>query len=251
MNAVVIRLRLPDGRLYDQTGKLDFVDQPCRNTDTMMLRGVIANPPPGREAGEPVDRELIDGEFVTVLVEGSSRSRRWPMPRAAVLSDQQGNYVFVVDSDNKVEQRRIQLGQSTPDHRGDRRRPERGRDGDRRRASSACGRASRSSPGPAAPPAGRRRTPAAGRQPHDLRRLRRPAAAGDRHRHRHDAGRRAGACCASRSRSSPTSCRRRCTVTDHLSRRVGRGGRGDGRPAARGAGRRRRQDDLHEVEQRQ
>ena len=37
------------------------------------------------------------------------------VPRAAVLSDQQGNYVFVVDSQNRVEQRRIQLGQSSPE----------------------------------------------------------------------------------------------------------------------------------------
>jgi membrane fusion protein, multidrug efflux system len=36
------------------------------------------------------------------------------IPRAAVLSDQQGDYAFVVGPDNKAEQRRIQLGQSTP-----------------------------------------------------------------------------------------------------------------------------------------
>jgi len=36
------------------------------------------------------------------------------IPRKAVLSDQQGDYVYVVGPDNKVEQRRIQLGQSTP-----------------------------------------------------------------------------------------------------------------------------------------
>jgi membrane fusion protein (multidrug efflux system) len=30
------------------------------------------------------------------------------------LSDQQGDYVFTVGPDNKAEQRRIQLGQSTP-----------------------------------------------------------------------------------------------------------------------------------------
>ena len=36
------------------------------------------------------------------------------IPRKAVLSDQQGDYVYVVGADNKVEQRRIQLGQSTP-----------------------------------------------------------------------------------------------------------------------------------------
>ncbi len=31
-----------------------------------------------------------------------------------MLSDQQGDYVFVVNAQNRVEQRRVQLGQSTP-----------------------------------------------------------------------------------------------------------------------------------------
>jgi membrane fusion protein (multidrug efflux system) len=31
-----------------------------------------------------------------------------------VLSDQQGDYVFLLGADDKAEQRRIQLGQSTP-----------------------------------------------------------------------------------------------------------------------------------------
>ena len=31
-----------------------------------------------------------------------------------MLSDQQGDYVFVVDAQNKAQERRIQLGQSTP-----------------------------------------------------------------------------------------------------------------------------------------
>ena len=36
------------------------------------------------------------------------------MPRAAVLPDQEGDYVFVVGEDNKAERAAIQLGQSTP-----------------------------------------------------------------------------------------------------------------------------------------
>ena len=59
-------------------------------------------------------RELTDGEFVTVMLEGVQPVEVLAIPRAAVLSDQQGDYVFMVGADNKAEQRRIQLGQSTP-----------------------------------------------------------------------------------------------------------------------------------------
>jgi membrane fusion protein (multidrug efflux system) len=36
------------------------------------------------------------------------------IPRTAILSDQQGDYVFTVGADNKAQQTRVQLGQSTP-----------------------------------------------------------------------------------------------------------------------------------------
>ena len=61
-----------------------------------------------------MDRPLIDGGFVTVLVEGIQPVMALGIPRRSVLSDQQGNYVYIVDADNKVQQRRVQLGQSTP-----------------------------------------------------------------------------------------------------------------------------------------
>jgi membrane fusion protein, multidrug efflux system len=113
--AVVIKLQLPDGRLYGQTGELNFVNNTiAQNTDTITLRGTIPNPAlydPSKTEG--VVRELTDGEFVTVLLEGVQPIEVLAIPRSAVLSDQQGDYVFTVGSDNKAEQRRIQLGQST------------------------------------------------------------------------------------------------------------------------------------------
>jgi membrane fusion protein (multidrug efflux system) len=114
--AVVIKLRLPDGRLYGETGKLDFVDNTIvQSTDTITVRGVIANPTlhdPSTTSG-PL-RELTDNEFVTVSLEGVQPVEVLAIPRSAVLSDQQGDYVFTVGADNKAEQRRVQLGQSTP-----------------------------------------------------------------------------------------------------------------------------------------
>jgi membrane fusion protein, multidrug efflux system len=115
-SAVVIKLRLPDGRIYGQDGTLDYVSPTVgENTDTITLRGVIANPVfPGMKAGMPGSRELTDGEFVTVILEGVQPILVLAVPRAAVLSDQQGDFVYVVDAQNKAQQRRIQLGQSTP-----------------------------------------------------------------------------------------------------------------------------------------
>jgi membrane fusion protein, multidrug efflux system len=113
--AVIIRLRLPNGRMYDQTGQLNFVNNTiAQNTDTITLRGTIPNPTlhdPAKTGGSI--RELTDNEFVTVSLEGVQPVDVLAIPRSAVLSDQQGEYVFVVGTDNKAEQRRIKLGQST------------------------------------------------------------------------------------------------------------------------------------------
>jgi membrane fusion protein, multidrug efflux system len=113
--AVVIKVRLPDGRLYDQTGELNFVNNTiAQNTDTITLRGTIPNPAlyDRSKTGGTV-RELTDGEFVTVLLEGVQPIEVLAIPRSAVLSDQQGDYVFTIGPDNKAEQQRIQLGQSS------------------------------------------------------------------------------------------------------------------------------------------
>jgi membrane fusion protein (multidrug efflux system) len=115
LDAVLIRLRLPDGRMYGQSGKLNFVDNTiAQNTDTITLLGEIANPivRPASATGVTV-HELTDGEFATVLLEGVEPVEVVAIPRSAVLSDQQGDYVFMVGAENKAEQRRIQLGQST------------------------------------------------------------------------------------------------------------------------------------------
>jgi membrane fusion protein, multidrug efflux system len=47
-------------------------------------------------------------------LEGAQPITVLAIPRAAVLSDQQGDYVYIVDAQNKAQIRRIQQSQSTP-----------------------------------------------------------------------------------------------------------------------------------------
>ena len=115
-NAVVVRLRLPDGRIYGQVGKLDFVGNTIEtSTDTIMVRAVVPNPPlPVKVAPGVTLRELTDAEFVSVYLEGVKPVEILAVPRAAILSDQQSDYVYVVDKDNKAQRQNVKLGQSTP-----------------------------------------------------------------------------------------------------------------------------------------
>jgi membrane fusion protein (multidrug efflux system) len=119
-SAVKIRLRLPDGKIYDQVGKLDFVNNTiAQDTDTLAVRGIIPNPVLGSEtAGGVKLRELVADEFVTVLLESVKPREVIAVPRAAILSDQQGSYVYVVDDHNIARQRRVRLGQVTPETAG-------------------------------------------------------------------------------------------------------------------------------------
>ena len=115
-SAVAVHLKLPDGSAFKETGTIDYIDPTVSpTTDTITVRARIPNPPlRPAEPGKPVDRPLIDGAFVTATVEGIQPVMALGIPRSAVLSDQQGDYVYVIGEGNKAEQRRVKLGQSTP-----------------------------------------------------------------------------------------------------------------------------------------
>ncbi|WP_439578537.1 efflux RND transporter periplasmic adaptor subunit [Elioraea sp.] len=96
-----VRLRFQDGSRYDQAGQIDFVDVTvAQGTDTVTVRARIDNP----------DRRLIDGQFVTVAVEGPEPEQRVVIPQSAMLLDQQGAFVFLVE-DGRAAIRRLRLGQ--------------------------------------------------------------------------------------------------------------------------------------------
>ena len=114
--AVKLKVRLPNGRVYKEVGKLDFVDNSVQaSTDTIVLRGTIPNPLLAMASDKAQVRELTDQEFVTVLLEGAQPVDVLAIPRSAILMDQTGEYVWVVGKDNKAERRNVALGQSTPE----------------------------------------------------------------------------------------------------------------------------------------
>ena len=98
---MVPRLKLPDGQMYPQAGKLDFTEpQVDPGTGTIAMRAIFPNP----------HRVLLPGQYVTVFI-----SRREPrhmpvVPQSAVLEDRQGLYVLVVDKNDKAQRRGIARG---------------------------------------------------------------------------------------------------------------------------------------------
>jgi membrane fusion protein, multidrug efflux system len=95
------RVRLADGSLYGEQGRIDFLDvQVNPRTDGQMVRAMFPNP----------DDVLTNGQTVRVIIEEKGGDKVVTIPQSAVAIDQTGPYVFVVGDDNKVEQRRLKLG---------------------------------------------------------------------------------------------------------------------------------------------
>jgi RND family efflux transporter MFP subunit len=112
--AVLVRVRLSSGQMYPHVGRIDFIDtQIDRNTDSILVRALIPNPRRSEvPVGQPGDRELIDGQFVGVSVEGAEPVQAIVLPRASVLQDQGGNYVLVVDGEKRAQRRPVRLGRT-------------------------------------------------------------------------------------------------------------------------------------------
>jgi membrane fusion protein (multidrug efflux system) len=100
-DALVVRLRLADGGLYKDKGKLDFIDVTAdAKTDGQMVRAVFDNK----------DGVLTDGQTVRVIVEGEKVPTVVAVPQAALAQDQSGAYLYVVNDKNVAEQKRVKTG---------------------------------------------------------------------------------------------------------------------------------------------
>jgi membrane fusion protein (multidrug efflux system) len=100
-DSIIARLRLADGRIYSETGKIDFLDVTVDpKTDTQIVRATFDNK----------EGLLTDGQTVRVIIEGEKPPTVIAVPQAAIALDQTGPYLFVVNDKNVAEQRRIMTG---------------------------------------------------------------------------------------------------------------------------------------------
>jgi membrane fusion protein (multidrug efflux system) len=98
---VTLHIKLPDGTIYQHPGVTNFLDVKVDpNTDTVLVRAQLPNP----------DGILVPGGIVSVVTDRATPEPSLTVPQAAVLLDQAGSYVLVVNDAKTVEQRRITTG---------------------------------------------------------------------------------------------------------------------------------------------
>ena len=88
-----VSLKLADGSLHSQTGKLNFASEKVNpQTGSFDVRAEIPNP----------DGSLRPGQFVRVLLGGATRPNGLAVPQRAVIDSPFGKIVFVVSKDDKL-----------------------------------------------------------------------------------------------------------------------------------------------------
>ena len=100
------RLLLPDGSVYAHDGRLDFLGTEIDpKTDMMTARAVFPN-----DFEHPDDILLIPGQYAPVRLIVGEKPAAVLIPQSSVIETQSGRHTFVVDKENRVEQRKIETG---------------------------------------------------------------------------------------------------------------------------------------------
>ncbi len=102
-----VELVQEDGSVYPAAGKLLFSDLAVDpETGSVAMRALFPNP----------KHELLPGQFVRIRIRQAQVSDTIRLPQKAVMSNDQGQFVMLVNAENKVEPRPIKTsGMSGPD----------------------------------------------------------------------------------------------------------------------------------------
>lgn len=95
-----ISLKLTDGTIYDESGKVDFIDNTVnKDLGTIMLRATFNNK----------NKKLIPNDFVRVILTSKEKHKVTLVPQDAVLENVSSKYVWIIDENNCAKQKDIKV----------------------------------------------------------------------------------------------------------------------------------------------
>lgn len=96
-----VEIDFQDGVKYGYPGRISAWNNAISDgTGTFRLQAVAKNP----------DRKLFPGMYVRVKIRVEPYSKQLMIRNEAIMREQLGNFVFVVNKDNKIERRKVTLG---------------------------------------------------------------------------------------------------------------------------------------------
>lgn len=99
LNDHTVYVEIGKGKRYQYSGQVDFLDVGVNTgTDAVNVRATFPNP----------QGLLVDGQLVTAVVEAQSAEPRLVVPVNAIQIDQSGPFVLIVNSEKKIEVRRVE-----------------------------------------------------------------------------------------------------------------------------------------------
>ncbi|MGH7800209.1 MAG: efflux RND transporter periplasmic adaptor subunit [Thermodesulfobacteriota bacterium] len=98
---LLVTVILPDESIHPHQGRVDFIDNTVDSTTaTITMRAVVPNP----------EKTLLPGQYAKVRVLLTTKPNAIVVPEQAVSEEQDGLSVLVVGKDNKVEERKVEVG---------------------------------------------------------------------------------------------------------------------------------------------
>ncbi len=99
--AINLKLQLPNRTVYEHEGNFNFADTKVdKATGTVTHRVDFPNP----------DGILLPGMFVTLVLESNKKQNLPLIPQASVQENLQGSFVLLLDAENAVASRHVELG---------------------------------------------------------------------------------------------------------------------------------------------
>lgn len=99
--SVEVQLELENGEFFEHLGQLDFLGNRIdTKTGTIAMRAIVTNP----------DQKLLPGQHIKVNLRDKNARDAIVVPRRAVQTDLEGNFVMVTTEGNIAERRNVELG---------------------------------------------------------------------------------------------------------------------------------------------